>query len=376
MVVSYFQDEKITLNHQRPSNEHLDVESSLKRLYMGFWGPAKRVSKIQDEESRVLSQFSSSKHQSYFGVSQSPHPTQGLVSILQAPAPGYTAGAGRSDTCRLVLYGVPLLDASEESSLQRAPRSPTRPGKTRAADPPAKETSRLWIRLGASAQEFSRSPTDPPEAGVLLMEGEQCEKWVRGKASPVETFHCPTQDNQWKEMFCCGTCMASYCCSSTKERLDQASCSKIVRTENQEPDGPTVEKIDVLEFIAIALALSTSFIVFFCVLRYRMECLEAQEAQRVANAQLDLIQGVPATSVIDSPPPERAASAAPDPPSSVPEESQSSSELPTAVANVLWGFGNPIREVMKLPIFILGGPLGVVPEEEKEEEEEEEETDF
>lgn len=75
---------------------------------------------------------------------------------------GCTAGAGRRDTCRLGLYGVPLLDASEESSLQRAPRSPTRPGKTRAADPPAKETSRPWIRLGASAQEVSRSPADSP----------------------------------------------------------------------------------------------------------------------------------------------------------------------------------------------------------------------
>lgn len=91
------------------------------------------------------------------------------------------------------------------------------------------------------------------EAGILLMEGEQCNKWVPGKASPVETFHCPTQDNQWEKMFCCGTCTASYCCSSTKERLDQTSCPKVVRTEDQEPEepaGPTVKKLSKMTSIS------------------------------------------------------------------------------------------------------------------------------
>ncbi|KAG8144367.1 hypothetical protein E2320_012891 [Naja naja] len=330
MVVSYFQDQKITPNQQRPVHEQLDISPKAALTLVNLQN---------QQESGILSQFCSSKHKSYFGVNQDPHPPKGLIIYITGFCTGSavngwrrTAGAGRSDTCRLGPYGTPLLDASEECSLHRAPRSPTSPGKTRAADPPAKESSRFWIRLGASAQEVSHFPTDPPEDGVL-MEGEQCNKWVDGQVNPIETFHCPTQDNQ-QEMFCCGTCTASYCCSSIKERLDQASCPK---AEDQKPEdsvGPT-----------------------------------DRVAQRVANAQLDLVRGIPTASVTDSPEPGRAASVAPDPPSSVPEESQSSSELPTAVVNAPGGSGNGICEVTTPPLSVPGEPLGVVPGEEEEEEE-------
>lgn len=98
-----------------------------------------------------------------------------LLSALLLFFLGCTAWAGLSDRCRLGLYGMPQLDASEESS----PRSSTCPGKTRAADSPAKETSRRpWIRLGASAQEISRSPTEPPGK-------EECDQRRLGKGQRV-----------------------------------------------------------------------------------------------------------------------------------------------------------------------------------------------
>ncbi|XP_039212839.1 protein shisa-2 homolog [Crotalus tigris] len=289
---------------------------------------------------------------------------------------GRTAGAGRSDTCRLGTYGVPLpdnptqcpsrLDASGECSLPRAQRAPTSPGKARAADPPAKETSRPWILAGASAQEVTRSPTDPSEAGVLLLENEQCNEWIEGHAKPVETFHCPTQDEYWK-IFCCGTCTASYCCSSPKERLDQESCPEGVKgPKDQETEDPTeLYSVSLLDFLFIAIALSTIFSMLLCSLKCWIEWKEDGRERRMANAQLDLIRGIRTVSVVDTQA-AQGASVTPDLLSLGAAESQNPSEQPTAVANAPCGSGNLIREMMMSPAFAVRGGAGGGGEEENE----------
>ncbi|KAL7979947.1 hypothetical protein Chor_004416 [Crotalus horridus] len=191
-----------------------------------------------------------------------------------------------------------------------------------------------------------------PEAGVLLLENEQCNEWIEGHANPVETFHCPTQDEYWK-IFCCGTCTASYCCSSPKERLDQESCAEGVKgRKDQETEDPT----------ELSIALSTIFSMLLCSLKCWIEWKEDRRERRMANAQLDLIRGIRTVSVVDTQA-AQGASVTPDLLSLGAAESQNPSEQPTAVANAPCGSGNLIREMMMSPAFALRGGAG---EEEKE----------
>ncbi|XP_070615788.1 protein shisa-1-like [Erythrolamprus reginae] len=156
------------------------------------------------------------------------------------------ARESREDAAGLDPYGSPLSDdfaqcpahsnASGAPSSRGAQASSLGRGKAGAGDWPAEETRYPWTLLsGVSAGEIGQvSAKESTDAGVLLMEGELCNQWVPGEASPAVFFHCPTQEHQREEMFCCGTCLDSYCCSSTTERLDQASCWKGVQETHEQ----------------------------------------------------------------------------------------------------------------------------------------------
>ncbi|XP_034290862.2 uncharacterized protein LOC117675915 [Pantherophis guttatus] len=286
--------------------------------------------------------------------------------------PGCTAGEGRREP-----YGKPLLDdpmqcpgrsdASGESSLHRAEISPPDPGTAGADDPGAKDTSRSWPLLsGVLVGEISRSLTKgSKDAGLVPVQAEQCHTWIQGQVTPVETFLCPIESNHPADIFCCGTCTASYCCSSPKDRLDQTSCSRVTEeTEDQgagetsPEDLSTIKNIGLVLIIigATCLCIWIAFVIFHFRDRTEMIMLDNEHPEMV----LELPAPAPVDPPMPGPPP--AASGNPDPASLGLEESQRSSELPMAVAG---GSGSPMDEETISPAVLLEGNLEVQPEEEE-----------
>ncbi|KAM6427073.1 uncharacterized protein PHA67_003715 isoform 1-T2 [Liasis olivaceus] len=283
---------------------------------------------------------------------------------------GRMARESGGETCHLGPYGVPLpddpvqcpgrFDGSGESPLDAAESSPEGPRQARAGPP-------LALISGFSAEEGSPPYTGPKGAGIFLVEGELCHKWVHGQASPIESFLCPTQDDYQEDTFCCGTCTASYCCSSLEDRLEQASCPKAEDQWAGESTGPSVGKLGsfgILELVLLAIGVVCVCIGIFYILRCVEDRLIAYIEQRAANEQPRVVHEISADAAVDHPVPRRAFRAAPDPPSLLVEESQRTSQLPPAGASPPGGSGSPMHEMTVFPRCLPEGNLEL-PSEEK-----------
>ncbi|KAK9393708.1 hypothetical protein NXF25_016160 [Crotalus adamanteus] len=315
---------------------------------------------------------------------------RGLLFLLFI---GCTAGETRSDTCRLGPYGTPLLDdpmprpkrsdASGESSSRRAETSLADRRKAGAGDPPAKESGgpRASLLDGILTGERSESPTEESEGDyTLVVQGDQCHKWIKGQKTPVQTFRCPIKLDHPVDIFCCGTCAIPYCCSSLKDRLDQTSCSRVVEeTEDQgagetaltsPKDQSTIKKIALILMIigVTLLGIWIAFIIFLFRDGTEMINLDNEPPEMInpADAPPEMAFELRALVPADPPMPgPSAASGNPDPAYLGPEETQRPSGLPMAVADSAGGSGSPMDLETISPAVLLEGNLQG-PSEERE----------
>ncbi|ETE68600.1 hypothetical protein L345_05602, partial [Ophiophagus hannah] len=94
-------------------------------------------------------------------------------------------------------------------------------------------------------------------------------------------------------MFCCGTCTASYCCSSTKEHLDQASCSKIIKKTDDHKAAlftvtPPKTSINNILLVLAVIGVSCICVWIAMVVSYFQDQKITLNQQRPGNEQLDV----------------------------------------------------------------------------------------
>ncbi|XP_070614399.1 protein shisa-2-like [Erythrolamprus reginae] len=273
---------------------------------------------------------------------------------------GCTGGQRRSHSRCLDPHGTPLpddpqqgpesSDASGESSFHRAEISSPGPG------PAGTDSRRPRAPLSRLPAE-ERIPPDPARgseeaAGIVAVRAERCQQWAPGQGTPVRSFQCPTKADRPTDLFCCGACNASYCCSSRESRLNQTRCSS-------PPVDPAHKFVLIVAIVGTTfLCICSGFAVFLC-------------RERVEKTRLDNERPGTASELADPadppmPGPPLAASGNPD------LASPGREELPTAGADSPGGPGSPEEEEEqeKAPCprscSLMEGDLGAPSKEEEE----------